>query len=700
MVGLVRRVRIGHHASMIRRPVLAYGSPILIGALIGTLIGACSPVQRPAHCVHQRHDPQQRICGPQQICTNSQCPELVSGRPDDLGCRLQEDVFRVAQDRLAHERWGVWQECLFDLSRDQREVMRRIRSGQGMHKPDSSGKTGGEAGPEASIVPDLEPGCPQGESSGVPGTGTPSPTGENSTSGVQDQTGPGWCDRDKDCSLLPSSPYCDQAERRCQPCVLGANHCRESEKSFCGEYLGQRSCEACFQDIHCSSTGRGAHCRIRIDENEEYEPRCVACAKDEHCAKVPARPFCELPANDMPPRCVACIQDSDCGNQQFRCRNHVCLGCQELQSDCHPGATCWAWPDTAGECSRSILYVDATGRADCLLGDGSRARPFCHLHEALGVVRAGELTTIWVDGDQTLSRGLVIHAGMHVQILSHTRSLLVLNGSDENLFRITGGAKVTLAHLDLRASSNHALVCSGKNSRLQLVDSTIQGGSGHGVMIDQCQLRARRLQVLGKEGYGLWVRGAHTVLDSSMIAGNGQVKDDHGGGIYLGEDARVELRHVTLAGNHAASASAVAHCEGSSARLSIQDSIVAQGRAAKGISCSDAALSSLRTWSDIEALTVRDGAKMKEEDSLIRIARDPTQHDYRLKDPLVASPEVEVISKLGRWRPGESTYDLDGHRWVQGEGFVGADQGKFARPWGPERTKARGPGSAQAVQRR
>lgn len=647
--------------------------------VLGTLSGACTPVQRPGHCVHQRHDPHQRICGPQQICTNSQCPGLVSGRSDDLGCRLQEDVFRVAQDRLAHERWGVWQECLFDLSSEQGKVMRRIRSGQGIDGADASGSSGGEAAPEASIVPDLEPGCPQDPSSGSHLTAGPGGTSASSSSAVPDQTGPGWCDRDQDCAFLPSSPYCDQDKRRCEPCVPGASHCREAEKSFCGEYLGQRSCEACFQDIHCSSTGRGAHCRSRTDENEEYEPRCVACANHQHCSKVPARPFCELPDSDMPPRCVACIQDADCGNQRFRCRDNVCLGCEALQGDCHPGASCWAWPDAVGECSRRILYVDATGRADCLLGDGSRARPYCRLHEALDIVRAGELTTIWMDGDQVLSRGLVVHAGMHVQILSHTRSKFELSVSNESIFHVSDGAKVSLAHLDLHQASQHGLVCSGKNSRLQLVDSTIQGGHGHGVMIDECQLRARRLQIRGHQGYGLWVREAHAVVDSSMIAGNGSAEHDGGGGIYLDGHARVELRHVTLAGNQAAGASAVAHCDGASARLSIRDSIVAQGAAAKGISCRDAALSSMRTWSDIQDLTGREGAKMLGADSLSRIARDPQRHDYRLKDPLEADTEVSVISVLGLWQPGESTYDLDGRRWAQGPGFVGADQGEFLR---------------------
>lgn len=581
----------------------------------------------------------------------------------DFGCRSQDAVYAVFR-AAEPDSWGVWDRCLLGVSPNQAQQLDRIRRGLAQ---------GGEAGPgDTGAEGSTEPGPGCATSTG--GASWPMPsTGAGNTATQESPR----CTLDAHCEGYPGGAHCDVELGTCHACVPGEGHCKSASRPICDEHLGERSCQSCSSDADCVALGWGAHCRKR-EAQGRYEPRCEACAEDQHCASVPGRPYCELPENDLPPRCVACLRDEQCGFSGQRCQNRVCMGCDALDA-CQGDSACWWWPGVVGACSTRVLYVDSSGSTDCLVGNGSRTRPFCRLDEALHLAQDGRLTTVRIRGDHQLHQGLVIRRGSRVQFVAETRSVVEMVEPDQSLLRIGDDAQVSLSRVELRSPHSHAIFCAGSISQIRLQDLRITGGASSAIVLEGCALEAQRVQILGFEGFGVSASAARVRMASSIVAHNGRPAHDKGGAFMVQGRTRLELEHVTLAGNDAKSQASLLRCEDSDGQIVVRDSILTRMRSAQGTNCRESGLSAHRNWTDEAVFAVHDGHLVEDAQALFLLFQSPLTHDYRLADPIPENDVSLTISSLGQWTPGDGELDVDGHRWKQGAGYVGADQSRILR---------------------
>lgn len=612
--------------------------------------GACAPIDRPDHCSNQSSEGPPP-CNQGEICTTSLCAGL-GPIVQDNGCRAQEDVFAAAQAAMEHGTFGQFSTCLRRVGAEQERVLDRIEQGQDVGL--------GPQGPEPSLGP--ESNCPdpnQGEGAGQPGTSTLD-----------------YCVQDADCVGSAKGPHCDPKRGTCHPCVPGQDHCLDPLKPICDEHLGELSCQACSVDMDCIALGRGAHCRKRIVDGQ-YEPRCEACAQDFHCAQVPGRPFCDSAADEMLPRCVACTQDEHCGSSFQSCQDHQCVGCRS-DEECHTGSSCWSWPESPGLCSPRVYYVDSGGNADCLTGNGTPARPFCRLNEAVAKLRSGELTTIRVKGLHRLHRGLVLPAGTKLQLVGDGLSQVEIDEAGQGLLTMSGNSQLRVSGLELRSRQSHVLLCRGPKSQLRLEDVRVQAGSSSTLVIQGCEVQVHRSHLEGSQGYALVAKDARIVMGSSIVAGNGRIDHDLGGGFRLDGKVFLELEHMTIASNHAKSQPAVIKCQGSENQIFVRDSIVARLDSKRATDCAERTTFAQRNWSDETIFSTGAGRFVENAQVLYALVRSPLTYDFRLMDPLMHDSTSAEIASLGQWSPGDGPFDIEGQRWSAGAGFVGADQSSFA----------------------
>lgn len=620
---------------------------------LGLWMGGCAPVNQPDHCSHQAIAFGGGPCQQGQICTTSLCAGLGPVSQDD-GCRAQEDVYAAAQASVEQNAYSTFKDCLVHMQADQKRMLRRIEQGEDVGL--------GPKAPEPSLGPASN--CPEPEADG--GTDGSLPSGQPGTSTSE------YCVQDSDCASSSDGPHCDTRRGTCHQCVPGYQHCQDPLKPVCDEHLGHRSCQACSIDLDCIALGRGAHCRKRV-VNEQYEPRCEACAQDFHCAQVPARLFCDSSQDDSPPRCVPCNRDEDCGSAFQTCEDHRCMGCR-LDEECHPGSSCWSWPDRPGRCSSRVYYVDSDGNADCLTGNGTPARPFCRLNEAIAKIDNAEMTTIRVKGKHLLHRGVMLRSGSKLQLIGDGRARIEIDEVGQGLLTMSDNSQLRVAGINLVSRKSHVILCRGHSSQLRLEDAWVEGGTSSTLVIRGCSVQIHRSHLRDSQAYAVVAQDASVTMASSIVAGNGRIDHDRGGAFRLDGQVFLELEHTTVAGNHAEQEPAVIKCQAQDNQIYVRDSIVVRLDSVLATNCSETTTFTERNWSDVPVFSTGEGRFVEKAQVLYGMVRSPLTSDFRLLDPLLQDTVSQELSSLGQWNPGDSPFDIEGQRWSSGAGFVGADQ--------------------------
>lgn len=612
---------------------------------IAALGAGCAPVNQPDHCSHQSSS-DLSPCSQGQICTTSLCAGLGPIAQDN-GCRAEQDVYAAAQAAVAKKDFQQFKTCIRGMDSEQERTLDRIEQGEDVGL--------GPQGPRPSLGP--ESNCPDSDGQGG--------------------SSPGSCQQDIDCATSSKGPYCDPKRGSCHACVPGQGHCLDPLKPVCDEHLGRRSCQACSVDMDCIALGRGAHCRKRILEGQ-YQPRCEACAQDYHCTQVPGRPFCEKRLDELSPRCVACNLDEHCGSSFQSCQEHQCVGCRSDEG-CHAGSSCWSWPETPGLCSPRVYYVDSEGDADCLTANGTPARPFCRISEAIAKGEVGEMTTIRVKGTHRLHRGLMLRSGLKIQLVGDGRAQIEIDERGQGLLTMSDDSQLRVSALKLVSRRSHVILCRGEKSQLRLDDVSMEGGDSSTLVVKGCEVQIQRSHLFGSQAYALVAEDARVVMGSSMVAGNGRIDNDLGGAFRLDGQVFLELEHMTIASNHAKREAAVTKCQGEDNQLFIRDSIIARLDSKRATDCPESTTFAQRNWSDEPLFSTGSGRFVEDAQVLYSLVRSPLTSDFRLMDPLPHNSTSKELASLGQWNPEDGPFDIEGQRWSTGAGFVGADQSLFAK---------------------
>ncbi|MEZ6015333.1 MAG: right-handed parallel beta-helix repeat-containing protein [Planctomycetota bacterium] len=229
-------------------------------------------------------------------------------------------------------------------------------------------------------------------------------------------------------------------------------------------------------------------------------------------------------------------------------------------------------------------YVDLA--ANCVVADGSAARPFCSVGAAVAAANHGDR--------------VLVRPGTYFESLAIVDDIEVIGVS---------GAAVTVIDA---AQSGFAVDASGV--RLTLVGLTLMNGRaavGAGVHSQDCDLELRHCRVTsnfafgsvpsvaGGQGAGIWTSGGTLTLVGVRIDGNvaqigvSSLYPGFGGGIASLNTSRVVLRHTTIEDNSAERFAAVyltgaAHVELESVTVRRSSSLTACSSTLGVVLCDDA----------------------------------------------------------------------------------------------------------------
>lgn len=663
------------------------------GALGSSLLAlSCGgQTDRGEHCSNRASRSDRIQVCESRACTNSLCPGLRLSEDSsqkeleaDLGCRPIADVFKFIQEhaKTSSASWGPWYECIRgieDIHLSQLEQLRGLFPDAAKF-PDvtAEAKAAKDAAKQSKASAAKQKPKP-GSMAGVGSSG-------DSTSEDAPESNSSWpppsCESDLDCQDSLLGPACDEATGNCAPCRVGSDdkYCKDPDKSRCGALItGQLSCQSCFDDLHCADSPQKAYCQRDHRVGEEVGTRCVACFKAEHCADSPKTPHCLISDSAKEPACVACINDAHCSDAQRPiCEDQVCRPCNELDGECKDRGACWAWDAEEGICSETIVYARADG-SRCDEADGSRDKPFCELEQALDSVSEGEHTTLRVRGTFQLQRPLIIKRGYKVSILGEESTQIVSESSDPVL-RVFPGAQLALSNLRLRAEnfeSDAVFRCDGVDSRIRLSKVVLEGAGGHGIRSRNCAIRGHAVEILQNRGFGLRQSGGRVALHASVIAANGRSDDADGGAFRLSNGAHLDLRYVTVVQNQARDQPSILRCLTRDDRVEIRNSLIIDAGNGRALRCASSQMQVQHNVSNREAFRGRHGAHYASQRSLEALFRDVSGHNYRLRDDLSPSEDLQRIRSTGRWQPGDPKLDLEGEPYLQkGRSFVGADQAK------------------------
>lgn len=302
---------------------------------------------------------------------------------------------------------------------------------------------------------------------------------------------------------------------------------------------------------------------------------CVDCAAmpepDAACMdRDPALPVCDTGSGS----CVACGPDNPgaCGGSTPACdaASHTCVGCDE-HTDC-PATAC---DRSTGACFSPdrLIFVDVS--AQCDIGDGTIAKPFCLISQAIDEIAAGGPSLGWTvkitTGNYTQSE-LVIPPGT-VAAFVGDGGVAKLKSTTAATLQIGANAEIALHKLSFSSNAdNPGVTCTG--AQIWASDVTLVLNT-EGYVGANCDAEFRRAVFYKNTSGGLSVSGGgETRLENTYLSNNGSNATSMYGGVTVSQGHRLSAVYTTILNNLSETGARSLQCSADAGPVEIRNSVL------------------------------------------------------------------------------------------------------------------------------
>lgn len=323
----------------------------------------------------------------------------------------------------------------------------------------------------------------------------------------------------------------------------------------------------CADDAECAND----------DPNKPFcvDKACVSCEgtadPNTACAGLdPALPVCDVDKGS----CVVCTADNKelCSGTTPVCdtATNECAACSE-QSDC---------PDTAcnqesGACFGLdyVIYVDAA--AQCDIGDGTMAAPFCQIAQALDKVAMNDPSLGWTIKIKTgnyIQQTLTIPDGSVLAMVGDG-GVAKVRGTTAATLMIGANSKVHLAKLNFASNADDTgLSCT--SGQIWGDDLTFNLNR-QGYVGTDCSAEFRRAVFYKNTSGGLSTFGlGSTSLINSYVSNNGSNADSTYGGLLSGQGHELHLVYTTVLNNLSETGARSMQCTPDAGPTEVRNSVI------------------------------------------------------------------------------------------------------------------------------
>ncbi len=364
--------------------------------------------------------------------------------------------------------------------------------------------------------------------------------------------------------------------------------------------------------------------------------------------------------------CHECsVDDNQCNQSTPVCDADVleCVGCT-LHAQC-PDSACNL---ETGVCNdvNYVLYVDRLA-ADCAVGDGTQAMPYCKVTEAL-VRTMDEPGAGWT---------IKIRAGNYTEdpLTIPSDALITLSGWDGTprlratddagpTLAVSGNAKVQLDHIQFSNNdSAEGVRCAG--GVVYADDVKLSTNKAAGYSSTDCTSTFNRSVFYDNDGGGIESYGAgRTTIINSYITGNGTQNSGDFGGIRSAQENELHLIYSTVVNNLSMSGPRSLHCTADAFPAEVRNSVLI-AFAVPSVDCPVATF----TTSVLDEGSTEPGI-------LVATMADIANFFEPMMGGIYKAKPDTLMKDIAQWKDGDPRTDYDGQARPKADGdldWPGAD---------------------------
>ena len=258
----------------------------------------------------------------------------------------------------------------------------------------------------------------------------------------------------------------------------------------------------------------------------------------------PAARVAENPQCDGAGNCATSKLPCNFVNCVISGSNAICMGGCRAHADCITGSACL----------RTNAHTSGENLGACL--DPQKVAAFVGADLQSAINSAADQTYLKLSG--TFSGNFTI-AGKQLGLIADGSASLVAANADQPVLTISNSTDAVVQGLALSGANGTAkpssLQCT--TSTLQVIESSVSGGSGLGIKSAGCVFTARRSQVSANGGGGLELSNGSASIVNTIIASNGPGTT---GGVTLTNASPMLFMSNTVHANQSTSGSAGVAC--------------------------------------------------------------------------------------------------------------------------------------------
>lgn len=355
---------------------------------------------------------------------------------------------------------------------------------------ETSSSTGGSTTGTENTTTTAEPTTGSSSTSELTTGGTSTTTGMETTTGTATTTGPQGCVDDAECANDdPNKPFC--VDTACVSCEATADP--------------NTACAGLDPAMPVCNLEAGT---------------CVVCTADNKELCTGATPVCDAATNE----CAACSEQADCPDTACNQETGACFA-----------------PDY-------VIYVDMA--AQCDVGDGTMAAPFCQIAQALDKVAMNDPSLGWtikIKSGNYIQPTLVVPDGSVLAMVGDG-GIAKIRSTTSATLQVGANSKVHLAKLTLASNADDTgLACT--SGQIWGDDLTFNLNR-QGYVGTDCSAEFRRAVFYKNTSGGLSTFGlGSTTLLNSYVSNNGSNADATYGGLQSGQGHELHLIYTTVLNN-------------------------------------------------------------------------------------------------------------------------------------------------------
>lgn len=411
----------------------------------------------------------------------------------------------------------------------------------------------------------------------------------------------------------------------------GDDDCGDPDKQFCVD----NACVGCDGTAEPDATCAGVDAATPVCDSGSGT--CVICTPDNQGLCSGTTPVCDAASNE----CVGCVAHDDCP-----------------QSACNVESGACFLPEY-------VLYVDSV--AQCDIGDGTIAQPFCQITQALDHVGMNDPSLGWTVKVKTgnyIQPALVVPDGSVVAIVGDG-GVAKIRSTTAATLQVAGGSKVTLGKLNLASNAEDTgLTCSG--SQILATDLTFSLNR-QGYVGTDCSAQFDRAVFYKNTSGGLSMfGGGETRVSNSYVSNNGSNAESNYGGLLTGQGHALELLYSTVVNNLSEIGARSLQCLDDAGPTTVRNSVII-AFVAPSITCADLT---------IENSAVDEGAV--DGDTNIPALMEDAMNWFDPQVGGVYKAKADTpIAELAVWKTGDPAADFNGDARPATDGsadYAGADR--------------------------